>query len=118
VADLASLKIAVDSRDVKKAQEDLRALGYTATQTEGSANKMTSAFGALKTALAGIGLGFIAREFVMMADSMRMLEARIKSVTPAAENLANVQKQLVGIAKQNQTELAGTVNLYAKLSRP
>lgn len=118
MADLASLKIAVDSRDVKKAQDDLRALGYTATQTEGAATRMTGAFGALKTALAGIGLGFIAREFVMMADSMRLLEARIAAVTPAAENLVAVQQQLVGIAKQNQTAVEGTINLYAKLSRP
>jgi tape measure domain-containing protein len=118
VADLANLRISVDSRDVKKAQDDLRALGYTSTQVEGSTKKMSSAFGALKSVLGGLGLALVVREFVQMADSVALLEARIKSVTPAGADLVNIQKQLVGIAKENMVALDATASLYTKLAKP
>lgn len=118
MADLATLKISVDSRDIKKAQDDLRGLGYTATQVEGSTNKMSSAFGALKGVLGGLGLGLAVREFVQMADSVALLEARIKSVTPAGANLVDTQKQLVGIAKENMVALDSIASLYTKLAKP
>lgn len=118
MADLASLRISVDSREVKKAQDDLRALGYTATQTEGATNRMAGAFGALKSMLGGLALGLAVREFVQMADSVALLEARLKSVTPAGQELANAQKQLVSISKENMVALEATASLYTKLAKP
>lgn len=118
MADLATLRISVDSREVKKAQDDLRALGYTATQTEGATNRMAGAFGALKNMLGGLALAFAVREFVQMADSVALLEARLKSVTPAGQELANAQKQLVSISKENMVALEATASLYTKLAKP
>lgn len=50
-----------------------------------------------------------------LADQMTLLEARIKLVTPATENLANVQKQLLNISLENRTGLTETITLYNRL---
>lgn len=118
MADLATLRISVDSRDVKKAQDDLRSIGYTASQTENATNKMSNAFGALKGVLGGLSLALVVREFVQMADSVALLEARIKAVTPAGADFVNTQKQLVDIAKENMVAIDAIASLYTKLAKP
>ncbi len=118
MADLANLKISVDSRAVKTAQNDLNSLGRAAGNAEKNTNGLSNAFGSLKGILGGLGLALAVREFIVMADSIKLLEARIKNVTPAAEDYLAIQKQLVGISKQNQIDLNATAGLYAKISRP
>ena len=75
MADLANLRIGVDSREIKSATADLNALGSAALGAEQKSNGLTKTFGNLRGALAGIGFGLIARELVTMADTFTNMQS-------------------------------------------
>jgi hypothetical protein len=68
----------------------------------------------------GIGLGTavfgqLAVGVGKLADSMTLLQARIKLVTPVTENLNAVQQRLVDTAIATRTDLTSTITLYNRL---
>ena len=80
--DIVTLGIAVDSRDVKKAEKDLDSLANTSRTVEGNVNRMASAFSnTLKGAVAGIGFGVVAKDILDTNRQMEMLRTSLTSVT-------------------------------------
>lgn len=76
----------------------------------------------LKTLIPAIGavggVAFLAqatREFLKMADSMRLVEARINLVSTAGAGASQVLDQLVEISKENRVNLDTTSRLYTRL---
>lgn len=76
----------------------------------------------LKTLIPAIGavggVAFLAqatREFLKMADSMRLVEARINLVSTAGADAGQVLDQLVEISKENRVNLDTTSRLYTRL---
>lgn len=76
----------------------------------------------LKTLIPAIGavggVAFLAqatREFLKMADSMRLVEARINLVSTAGADVSQVLDQLVDISKENRVNLDTTSRLYTRL---
>ncbi len=76
----------------------------------------------LKTLIPAIGavggVAFLAqatREFLKMADSMRLVEARINLVSTAGADASQVLDQLVEISKENRVNLDTTSRLYTRL---
>ena len=80
--DIVTLGIAVDSRDVKKAEKDLDSLANTSRTVETNVNRMASAFSnTLKGAVAGIGFGVVAKDILDTNRQMEMLRTSLTSVT-------------------------------------
>ena len=77
MADLATLRVGVDSREVKTATTDLNALGNAAAGTEQKTNGLGRAFGGLRGVLAGLGFGLLASELISMADSFTNMQSQI-----------------------------------------
>lgn len=116
--DITTLGIAIDSRQVSKLKAELDGLTGAAGKTEKSTKNLTSATEGLSTALKALGIAYIAKEAIQTADAMALLEARLKLVVSASDNLAKIQKDLVGIAKENRTSIQDVTVLYTKLSDP
>tara|TARA_R110002020_G_scaffold62613_3_gene167363 strand:+ start:5275 stop:9510 length:4236 start_codon:yes stop_codon:yes gene_type:complete len=117
MADLAHLKVAVDSRQVRTADKDLRKMAGGAERAERGARGLTGAMGPLKLAMAGLGFGLIAREVIQMADSMTMMEAKVRLVTKSQAELEAVQGRLYDIALDSRTGFEATTELYARMAR-
>jgi tape measure domain-containing protein len=117
VADLANLRISVDSREVKSAANDLNSLGNAASQAEKKTGGLATAFGGLRGVLAGLGFGLIAGEIISMADTFSSLQGRLALVTNGTAELTSVQSQLFNMAQQTRVGFEGTVELYARLAR-
>jgi tape measure domain-containing protein len=117
VADLANLRISVDSREVKSATNDLNSLSNAAAGTEQKTNGLGRAFGGLRGVLAGLGFGLIARELVTMADTFTNMQSQIRLVTNSTGELAAVQGRLFEMAQNSRVSYEGTVDLYARLAR-
>ena len=115
--DLSTLRIGVDSREVKTAANDLRALGGASADAEQKTGGLSKAFGGLKGVLAGIGLGFVVKEIITMADTMSSLTGRMALVTKNAGELAAVEARLFELAQQTRVGYESTVELYARLAR-
>lgn len=113
--EVASLKIKVDTSDTVKATNDLNKLTNTAKSTEKQTQSLTSAFFSLKGAIATLGVAQTAQYFVKTADSMNLLNARLKLTTSSTEEYTSQQKKLLEISKSSYTSISDTVTLYTKL---
>lgn len=121
--DIASLRMVIDSRDVKRGKDDLDGLARQGDATERrigrSTQRMSGSFASMTTFIkqaAAAMLAFkTAESFVRIADQASQVEARIKLVTSATESYVQVQQRLVAISNKNFQSLSATANLYAKL---
>lgn len=113
--EVASLKIKVDTSDTVKATNDLNKLTNTAKSTEKQTQSLTNAFFSLKGAIATLGVAQTAQYFVKTADSMNLLNARLKLTTFSMEEFNSQQKKLLEISKSSYTSISDTVTLYTKL---
>lgn len=117
MADLATLRVGVDSREVKAATTDLNALGAAAGNTEQKTNGLGRAFGGLRGVMAGLGFGLLASELISMADTFTNMQSQIRLVTTSTAELAAVQTRLFEMAQNSRVSYEGTVDLYARLAR-
>jgi tape measure domain-containing protein len=117
VADLANLRISVDSRDVKRAATDLDQLNRSSTSAEQGANKASSAFRGLGAVLASLGIAAIARETIMLADTFTRMNGQIALVTNNAQELVAVEKSLFAMSQKTRVGYESTVSLFTRLAR-
>ncbi len=117
MADLANLRISVDSREVKTATSDLNNLSRASGDAEQKTNGLGRAFGGLRGVLAGLGFGLLARELITMADTFTNMQSQIRLVTTSTAELAAVQTRLFEMAQNSRVSYEGTVDLYARLAR-
>jgi len=117
VADLANLRISVDSREVKKAATDLDQLNRSSTGVEQGVTKASSAFRGLGAVLASLGIAAIAREAIMLADTYTRMSGQIALVTSSAEQLAAVEKSLFQMSQNTRVGYESTVSLFTRLAR-
>jgi tape measure domain-containing protein len=126
MADLASLVIKVDSRDVERARSGLNALGIDAQRAErsvsSSADRIKSSMGGVDTAIRAAAAALAtfagARAFVQIADQMKLLESRIRLTMTATEDFTAIQRQLVQVANSSRASLQDIGTLYARLAVP
>lgn len=122
--DIASLRMVIDSRDVKRGKNDLDSLARQGDATErrltGSTARASAGFAGManviRQAVVAIAAFKAAESFVRIADQAAQVEARIKLVTSATEDYVKVQQRVVSIANKNYQSLVATANLYAKLN--
>ena len=116
--DVASLQVIIKTKGVEAAQRELDKLTKSANNTEKQTNSLSSSFRRLRTTIAGLALFEITRQYAQITDSMKLLEARIKLVSSASDDYANVQKNLTIIANQNRVSIESVGQLYTKLKDP
>lgn len=117
MADLANLRISVDSREVKRAASDLDQLNRSSTGAEQGASKASSAFRGLGAVLASLGIAAIARETIMLADTFTRMSGQIALVTNSAQQLAAVEKSLFAMSQNTRVGYESTVSLFTRLAR-
>lgn len=109
------LRINIDSSDARVASDNLNRLSNTSRSTETQIQRLGSGFIGLKSAIAGLGAAQAAQYFIKTADSMNLLNARLKLTTDSLEEYNSQQKELLSIAKGSYTALSDTITLYTKL---
>lgn len=73
--------------------------------------------GQLTAGFAGLGVVLSAKQFVDMADSMRLMEGRLKNVLTTTEELVQVQKELAAIAQRTAGPIEAVSQLFEKMAR-
>ena len=106
---ISSLKIAVDSSEVKNATNNLNNLTGVSGKAEKTVNTLRNAF-------ATIGAGALAKQFIDTADKIKLLDARLKLATDSTKEFKSQQEQLLKISLQSYTAYSDTVTLFTKLN--
>lgn len=114
--DISSLKIAIDSRDALTAKSNLESLNRSAGTTSRGVSSLSSSFLSLRNVVAGFSTFQLAKQFITTADSMNLLDARLRLTTKSVEEYKSQQKQLTITAKETYTSINDTITLYTKLN--
>ena len=113
---IAQLGIKVDSSGIKQATNELSKLTNQSGKTEKSTNALTSGFLNLKNAVIGYASIQTAKQIIDTADSMNLLNARLKLATSSTAEYTSQQRALLNISKQSYTGISDTITLFTKLN--
>ena len=99
--------------DIARLQADMTQARRTVTETQ---DKINAAANAMKTALAGIGIGAGLAEIIKMADEYAKFTAQLRLASTSAADFAASYDAVKRIAKASQQDLASTGVLYARIA--
>ncbi|QDP59298.1 MAG: putative tail tape measure protein [Prokaryotic dsDNA virus sp.] len=106
----ARVELLADSRQVRRATDDLERL-------ESRGKSTTTATTALRNAFVALGGALSVRAVVRYADAYTSVQNQLKIVTESTSELANIQRELLEVANNTRSELESTAGLYATLAR-
>ncbi len=99
--------------DIARLQADMTQARRVVTETQ---DKINAAANAMKTALAGIGIGAGLAEVIKMADEYAKFTAQLRLASTSAADYAASYDAVKRIAKTSQQDLASTGVLYARIA--
>lgn len=106
----ARVELLADSRQVRRATDDLKQLENRGKTTTTVTNQLRNAFVALGGALA-------VRELARLSDTYTGIQNRLRIVTDSTAQLTEVQGKLLQVANDSRAEFETTVGLYSTLAR-
>ena len=105
----ANVKLTVDARGATKALQDVN----------NKTNQLQKSFGGLKTAIAGIGIGLLARNTVKTTANFQALQIRMRVLTSEFGEFAQVQKLVTKAQDQFNLSIVeatqGITDIFARL---
>lgn len=103
--------LGIDATDLRKGEK----------QVEKSFGRMEKLAAATAASIAGIFAGIqlvdMAKEIVKTADTMRLLDGRLRLVTDSQEDFTKAQEKLFDISNKTRTSFESTMTLYARMAR-
>lgn len=117
MAEVTSLVLAVDSRQVNKASADLDRFSQSGRRSERAASGVERAASGVSRAFAGISAALVGRAVIQAADTYANLNARLRLVTRSAYEFAQVQQQIFDISQRTRVGLEQTSDLFGSLAR-
>lgn len=115
MADLASLRIAVDSREVRTARDDLLSLSGGAEKANKSVVSLGSGFNAIKGVIATLGLGVIAADIARANAEFQRLQAALTIATGSAGQASAAFNEIRKFAATTPYELNQSVEAFLRL---
>ena len=114
--DVASLQVIIKTQGVEAAQKELDKLTKSSGNAEKSVGGLASSMKTL-SAIASVGaMATLAKEAVKMADSMKLVDARLSLVTKGTQELSIAQNELFKISQNTRQSFKDTSDLYISLS--
>ena len=113
------------NKEVLKSLNSFNSLGRIGSRSldgiEKSAKSLNNTFVSLKSAAIGLGTAlssvFAVSQFNKAADELANLESKLKLVTSDSKELADTQKALNTLAKENRTSVGATTDIYVGFAR-
>jgi len=99
--------------DIARLQADMTQARRVVTEAQ---DKINAAANAMKTALAGIGIGAGLAEIIKMADEYAKFTAQLRLASTSAADFAASYDAVKRIARTSQQDLASTGVLYARIA--
>jgi tape measure domain-containing protein len=117
MTDIASLRVAIETGDVRRANAELDKLERAAGRNTSAASSLGGAYGKLGGILAGVSFVATGREAIKLADTYASMTARMGLVTRGTDELTRAQRDLLTVAQQTRIGLVQTADLYGSLAR-
>lgn len=116
-ADIATLGIRVDARQVRDADSALDQFGRTGRTAEQRAQALEAAMTKMAQAAAAVAAALSVQKIIQYADEWASLQGRLSLVTDSTAQLTQVTGQLFAMAQRTRAPLSATVDLYGRIAR-
>ena len=113
--EIAKLGIEVDSKDIIKATKSLDKLERQSKDSEKQNKKLSSSFGMLKGALAGVAFGLAIRGIINTAAAFEKLEASLVTVTGSTEKAVQAMEGIKAFATETPFQVQEITDAFIKL---
>lgn len=117
MSETSNLRIRVITEGAVAANRELDKIDRNGRKAERATDSLRTSFLGLKSAVAGLGIGLLAKEVVETADKFQLMNARIKLVTSSAAEQEQVYQRLLGVSQETRSDLESSVDLYTRLAR-
>lgn len=121
MTDLAEIGFKADTRGLTMIQRGLRKTAHEGDRTEKSFKKneraITGSFRAIGAAAAALGITVTAQQIIQYSDAWKQLEGQLRQVVDTETELVRVSNEVANIARDTRSDLIGTAELYAELTR-
>lgn len=114
---LASLAIEVKTNQLKTATRELDKLQKEGAKAERATDRLTSSTKLLGGAVAALGGSMAIRKYVEYADTMTLIDSKIKLATKSTQEFTKAQESLFNISQATRAEFSSTVDLYERITR-
>ncbi len=115
-----NLKISIDSifsaKGFEQANKAISDVDNNTKKLKSSSELLSSSFSSLKGILAGVGFATLAKEAIEMADTYKLMGARLSLVTHSTSEFLNAQTKLFAMSQETRSSLESTTQLYTKVS--
>jgi hypothetical protein len=113
MTEYAKLSLAVDSREVDKADKSLKKLEKQGGRTERATDQLGQAFRRIAGPLAAF---LSTRQILKSAEAWTTINNRLKLVTDSTEELIAAQEDVFRIAQESRQPLESTAELYQRIA--
>ncbi|MDP3835033.1 MAG: tape measure protein [Hydrogenophaga sp.] len=117
MAEVATLKLRIDSREAKTAASDLDRLGKASKSAEKEAATLGRAYQAVGRVFGLVAASVVAREVIQAADAYKNLSARLQLVSRTTSEFLAAQEGVFNISQRTRISLGQTSDLYTSLAR-
>lgn len=125
---VATLGLSLNSSGMRAGLNDLKsveragnraadALDNAGKRSKRATENLSDGFGALRAAVAALGLGAAIKQVVSINDEYARITGRLKLVTNGTAELAQVQESLFQVAQRTGSAYADTAELYTRVAQ-
>jgi tape measure domain-containing protein len=101
--------------EIKKVANAAKEAEGSTKNLKQSTDQLSSSFSSLRGVIAAVGLGALIKEGIQMADTYKMMNARLTLAVASTKELATAQTELYKMAQNSRSSLEATTALYTKL---
>lgn len=116
MADIAELKIRLDTKEVKQGNKDLDDLSSRSSKAESSTKSLASSFASMRSAIPVAGIGLLATAMVKASDTLTKFTAQLKNATATQNEFNQAFDNVRRIATSAQSPIEAVGSTYARLS--
>lgn len=124
MAEVTSLVLAVDSRQVSGAAVDLERMARSGAKAETATDSLQRSYAAtnraaslLRSTLGGLSAALVLRQVIQTADAYANLTSRLKLATEGTGSFLRAQTETLAIAQRTSQGLGDVADLYGSLAR-
>lgn len=115
-----NLKILIDSvfsaKGFEQANKSIGEVDNGTKRLKSSNDLLSSSFSSLGGILATVGFATLAKEAIQMADTYKLMNARLSLVTDSTKEFVTAQTKLFSMSQETRSSLESTTNLYTKIA--
>ena len=117
MADLVEIGFTASTTGIDTANTKLNKLAVTGGKVDKSITNATKSINLLGVAVSAVGVSVLTQDLIENSDTWKSLNTQLKLVVDTESELITTRTKSIALAKETNSDLEGTISLFAELTR-